>query len=323
MDYKLICGDIVEVCDNLANESIHSIITSPPYFQLRDYGYEAQIGAEETLEEYISALVHVFSKLKHKLRDDGVLWVNIGDTYSSVNKKNYKKGDLIGVPWAFAFAMRDCGWYLKSDVIWHKTNPIPSGAVNRPLASHEYIFMFTKSQNYFYDAESIKENSVEKNKDGTHKMRHKRDVWSIPVASFKGSHFAVFPTKLVEPCILSSTSRHGCCIECGKSYTRHVKKIRYATRPGKNNKIDETGYVNRDYGRHLTHTETIGWLKDCCCSSNSLDKCTVLDPFCGSGTTGVVALQNNCKFIGIDAKQEYLDLAKRRIESLHNESILD
>jgi site-specific DNA-methyltransferase (adenine-specific) len=283
---------------------------------MRDYGYKNQVGLEKTPEEFVDKLVDIFSSCKRVLRQDGTLWINIGDTYADTNGSTYKKGDLLGVPWMLANALRKDGWYLRSDIIWHKPNPIPSGSLNRPLSSHEYIFLLSKSSNYYYDAEAIKECAVEKNKDGTYKKRHKRDVWTVPVASFKGAHFAVFPTSLIAPCVQSSTSQHGCCANCGTNYMRVINRIRYATRPAKNVKIDDTGFANRDGGRHLTETQTVGWQKNCTCSTDVLDRCTILDPFCGSATTGVVSLQHNHKFIGIDGKEEYLSIAESRLASL-------
>lgn len=313
MSYKLICNNSIDGLKTIDPESVHSVITSPPYFNLRNYKFKEQIGLEKTPEEYISKLVSVFSEVRRVLRNDGTLWVNIGDTFSSSPGKDYKKGDLLGIPWLLAFAMRKDGWFLKSDIIWAKPNVLPNGSSNKPISSHEYFFLFSKSANYYYDKEATKENSVEKNKDGTFKKRLKRDVWNVPVASFKGSHFAVFPQRLIEPCILSSTSENGCCFSCGKSYIRKIEKHRYATRPGKNNKIDETGFSNRDSGRHLTETKTVGWEKSCSCETDEIKSCIVLDPFCGAGTTGIVSINLGRDFIGIDGKEEYIKISEQRI----------
>jgi len=313
LSYELICDNVIDGLGQVKSKSVHSIITSPPYYNLRDYEYGSQIGLEKTPEEYVERLVSVFSAAKNVLRDDGTVWLNVGDTYAFSKGNGYKKRDLLGVPWMLAFALRKDGWFLKSDIIWAKPNPLPGGVTDRPVSSHEYLFLLSKSEDYFYDQEAIKESAVEKNKDGTFKKRIKRDVWTVPVASFKGAHFAVFPTKLVEPCILASTSEYGCCSECGAPYIRQIHKKRYATRPGRHNKKDKTGFVNRDSGRHLTDTSTIGWKKSCSCNSDTVSSCVVMDLFCGSGTTGVVALRNRRKFIGIDGKQEYIDLANNRL----------
>lgn len=313
MSYKLICNHAAIGLKEISENIVHSVITSPPYFQMRDYGFCSQIGLEETPEQYIQNLVKVFVEVRRVLRDDGTIWVNLGDTYASKAYEGIKQGDLIGIPWMFAFAMRKDGWFLRSDVIWAKPNPLPGGAADKPVSSHEYFFLFAKSSKYYYDREATKENATEKNEDGTFKKRLKRDVWNVPIASFKGSHFAVFPQNLIEPCVLASTSEKGCCSSCGKSYNRNIEKHRYATRPGKHNKIDDTGFANRDSGRHLTETKTVGWIKACSCETFEVKPCVVLDPFCGAGTTGVVSINNGRNFIGIDGKKEYLTLAENRI----------
>ena len=313
MNHNLICDDVCKGLEQIPEQSVHSIITSPPYYQLRDYDFQDQIGLEKNPTEYIEKLVSVFSAAKRVLRNDGTVWLNIGDTYARTSGEGYKKGDLLGIPWMLAFALRKDGWFLRSDIIWAKPNPLPGGVTDRPVSSHEYLFLLGKSENYYYDQESIKENAVERNSDGSFKRRIKRDVWTVPVASFKGAHFAVFPQGLVEPCILASTSSHGCCKACGSPYERQVQKTRYSTRPGIHNKVDKKGFANRDSGRHLTDTKTIGWSKTCNCETNEVDKSVVLDVFCGSGTTGVIALRNGRKFIGIDGKQDYLNMAKNRL----------
>jgi len=312
--YRLICGDAKKSLEKIESNTVQTVITSPPYYNMRDYGFSEQIGLESSPEAYIQKLVEVFSEVKRTLRDDGTLWINIGDSYCDKSSAKLKKKDLIGIPWMLAFALRADGWYLRSDVIWSKPNPLPGGSSDKPISSHEYMFLLSKSEDYYYDAEATKETAVETNEDGSFKKRLKRDVWIVPVASFKGAHFAVFPTKLIEPCIAACSSNYGCCDKCKKPYKRLVEKNRYATRPGKKNKIDKKGFANRDSGRHLTETKTLGWEKNCSCDSTGLDKCTVMDIFCGSGTTGVVAMQNNAKFIGIDGQKEYIEIARTRLE---------
>jgi DNA modification methylase len=316
MPYKLICDEASSGLSSLKEKSVHCCITSPPYFNLRDYNFSGQIGLEENPEEYIEKLIKVFQQVKRVLRDDGTLWVNIGDTYASKEYKSIRKGNLIGIPWMLAFAMRNDGWYLRSDIIWHKENPLPSGSCGKPIASHEYFFLFAQNKDYFYDAEATKENAVEKNPDGTFKQRFKRDVWTVPVASFKGSHLAVFPTRLIEPCVLAGTSEKGCCSLCGSPYIRKIEKQRYATRPGINNKKDLTGFAHRDSGRHLTVSKTIGWEASCLCVNNSVEPCTVLDPFSGASTTGVVALTVGRNFIGIDGNKEYVNISEERLKNI-------
>jgi len=201
-------------------------VTSPPYYGLRNYGGEEdQIGLEQTPEEYVDNLVKVFREVRNCLTDDGTCWVNLGDSYynyrpgkgqaihkQSVSKTNQdlpstcarrgnkleglKEKDLIGIPWMFAFAMRADGWYLRQDIIWHKPNPMPESVRDRCTKSHEYIFLFSKSQNYYFDVDAIKESTV----DGKG-LKRKKTVWEVKTKPYKGAHFAVYPPELIEPCI--------------------------------------------------------------------------------------------------------------------------
>jgi len=214
-------GDSMEVLSSLPDNTFQSCITSPPYWGLRDYGIHGQIGAEFNVDKYIQNIVAVFSEIKRVLKDDGILWLNIGDSYTSggrtwrdADSKNagramsyrpptpegLKPKDLIGVPWKMAFALQTDGWYLRSDIIWNKPNCQPESVKDRPTRSHEYIFMLTKSERYYYDSESTKELSA----DGISK-KNRRSVWNINTEGFKGAHFAVFPTELVKTCLLAST----------------------------------------------------------------------------------------------------------------------
>ena len=256
----ILYGDCRETLKNLTNLSVQTCVTSPPYYGLRDYGgEEKQLGQENSPKEYIDNLVNVFRIIKEKLSDDGTLWVNLGDSYynyrpgkgqsypkQSVSKtkqdlpdKCNKRGnkldglkekDLIGVPWMFAFAMRDDGWYLRQDIIWHKPNPMPESVKDRCTKSHEHIFLFSKNKKYYYDNEAIKEpvkqdwGTRDRSKGKYHntgsgllphsgltksyERKNKRDVWSVTNKPYKGSHFAVFPPDLIEPCILAG-SREG------------------------------------------------------------------------------------------------------------------
>lgn len=213
-------GDALTVLQRLPDESVQSIVTSPPYWGLRDYAYEEQIGLEQSLPQYINRLQRVFSEARRVLKDDGVLWLNIGDGYTSGNrgwrapdKKNparamsvrpntpdgLKAKDLLGIPWRLAFALQDDGWYLRADVIWNKPNVTPESVKDRPTRAHEYLFMFTKSERYYYDREAIMEIS----ENG--KPRNRRTVWNINTQAFPGAHFATFPPALIEPCIISAT----------------------------------------------------------------------------------------------------------------------
>jgi len=208
---------------DFSDGSFKCCVTSPPYWGLRDYDHPGQIGAEARVEDYVSDLVAVFREVRRTLRDDGTFWLNIGDAYTSggrtwraPDKKNagramtyrpdtpegLKPKDLIGLPWKLAFALQADGWYLRSDIVWNKPNCQPESVKDRPTRSHEYVFLFSKSESYFFDADSITEQSA---LGGGKKNR--RTVWNINTEGYKGAHFAVFPQKLVELCILGGTAR--------------------------------------------------------------------------------------------------------------------
>jgi site-specific DNA-methyltransferase (adenine-specific) len=269
-------GDVREQLARIPAGSVQTCVTSPPYFGLRDYGVEGQIGVEPTPEEFTAALVDVFREVRRTLKDDGTLWVNLGDTYSRGDRgsvppqrgaaasknedKKYgftsaagrmgghptiKQKDLIGIPWMVAFALRNDGWYLRQDIVWHKPNPMPESITDRCTKAHEYLFLFAKSERYLYDAEAIKERVV----GGGDERRNKRSVWSVATTPFKGAHFATFPPALIEPCILAGS------------------------RPGD----------------------------------------VVLDPFGGAGTTALVASQHGRRSVYIELNPEYVALARARL----------
>ncbi|MGM0843316.1 MAG: DNA-methyltransferase [Bacillota bacterium] len=217
---EILIGDTANILKSFPEKTFQSCITSPPYWGLRDYGIDGQIGAEETIDAYIKNLVDVFREVHRVLKDDGTLWLNIGDSYTSGNrgwrdkdKKNparamsyrppnpegLKNKDLIGVPWKIAFALQQDGWYLRSDIIWNKPNCQPESVKDRPTRSHEYVFLLTKSEKYYYDYEAIKEPGA------NGKLKNRRTVWNINTKPFKEAHFAVFPPALVEPCILAGS----------------------------------------------------------------------------------------------------------------------
>jgi DNA modification methylase len=279
------CGDALEVLKTLPSESIHCCITSPPYYGLRDYGVEGQIGLEETPEQYVDNLVCVFREVRRVLRDDGTLWVNIGDSYAANRTYQVPEGckpkDLIGIPWMLAFALRKDGWYLRSEIIWHKPNPMPESVKDRPTRAHEQIFLLSKSEKYFYNQDSIREPMTTKpqrrftktafSDQGTTRSdrkpsmsyrydgvmpgnplgRNKRSVWTMNTSSYKGAHFAVFTPELPRTCLLAG------CPEGG----------------------------------------------------------VVLDPFSGAATTGIVAIQHGRKYVGIELKPEYIKLSNERYEN--------
>jgi site-specific DNA-methyltransferase (cytosine-N4-specific) len=211
-------GDALTALRRIPTESVQCVVTSPPYWGLRDYKIQEQIGLETTLSQFINNLRTVFGEVRRVLRPDGVFWLNIGDGYTSGNrrwrapdKKNparamsvrpdtpigLKPKDLMGIPWRLAFALQDDGWYLRADIIWNKPNAMPESVKDRPTRAHEYLFMFSKSEKYFYDRTAV----IEPN------GRNCRSIWNINTQAFSGAHFATFPTKLVEPCVLSSTKK--------------------------------------------------------------------------------------------------------------------
>lgn len=305
---KILCGDAAEMLKTLPQECVNICVTSPPYYGLRDYGESGQIGIEQTPDEYIARLVKVFDEVYRVLKKDGTLWLNIGDSYAGSGKgpmtltqggKNedvfnmqnrvyevpkswsgIKPKDLIGIPWMLAFALRERGWYLRSDIIWYKTNCLPESAKDRPTKTYEHIFLLAKSRQYYFDykaiQEPIKDVSRERYKRGRsanskyvgqqgitqvredfsdfdQHYRRKRDVWEVSTNTYKmDEHFAMFPERLIEPCILAGSAVGG----------------------------------------------------------------VVLDPFFGSGTTGAVAKRFGREYIGIDLNARYLEKAKERIDKV-------
>lgn len=239
---NIFCGDAVSVLKKMPSESVDCIVTSPPYYGQRDYGNDRQIGLEGNQEEYIKNLVSVFLECKRILKDSGTLWINLGD--------KYKNGGLLAMPWRVAIALQDCGWFLRNDIIWHKPNAMPNAVKNRLTTDHEYIFFFTKKNTgYYYDQDSIREEHVTfsdkskmkggknhfgkingtpesgKNKGNSNlhngrwdqafhpNGRNKRTVWNVPLSKFRGAHFAVFPEKLIEPCILAGCPEGGVVLD--------------------------------------------------------------------------------------------------------------
>lgn len=313
---KLLLGDAADCLKTISDESVNMCVTSPPYYGLRDYGTDRQIGIEQTPQEYIDRLVEVFDEVYRVLTKDGTLWLNIGDSYAGSGKgpmslavagngKNkalfqkdsriyevpkkwgsIKAKDLIGIPWMLAFALRERGWYLRSDIIWYKKNCLPESVKDRPTKTYEHIFLLAKSRQYYFDykaiQEPLKQVSIDRYKRGRsdkskyvgneihqninrqrddfsafdQKFRRKRDVWEVSTNTYKmDEHFAMFPEHLIEPCILAGSDIGG----------------------------------------------------------------VVLDPFFGSGTTGAVAKRLGREYIGIDLSEQYLEKAKHRIDRVQAE----
>ena len=304
--WEVLRGDCLEVLPTLEAQSVHCVVTSPPYFGLRDYGVDGQLGLEETPAAYVAKLVGVFREVRRVLRDDGTVWLNLGDSYASgevgrhdsvqanqgrdwsgTRKAKERKQarpvtglaqkQLLGIPWRVAFALQDDGWILRSDIIWAKSNPMPESVKDRPTKAHEYIFLLAKQPRYYYDADAVREDLArpelitrkrrvgptaarpvgERNDQGrivdyaNPEDRNRRSVWTVSTTPYKGAHFAVFPPKLIEPCVLAG------CPEGG----------------------------------------------------------VVLDPFAGSGTTGEVAIKHERRFVGIELNPEYIKLAEARLNS--------
>ena len=259
---KILQGNCLDKLKELPDQSINTCITSPPYWGLRDYGEDKQLGMEDTREVFVINLVEVFREVKRVLRDDGTVWLNLGDSF--LNKQ------LGCIPFKVAIALQQDNWILRQDIIWHKPNPMVESVRDRCTKAHEYIFLLSKSPKYYFDNEAIKEDAkfpdgpntpksikavdgvYSKNlqKIGANPKRNKRSVWTVTTKPFKGAHFATFPMDLIEPCVLAG------CPEGG----------------------------------------------------------TVLDPFGGSGTTGIVASNHNRKAVLIELNTEYIEIAKQRIQ---------
>ena len=305
--WQILEGDVRDSLRELDVGSIQTIVTSPPYWGLRDYNAPGQIGLEPTPEEYVTTMVEVFREIRRVLRDDGTVWLNMGDSYNANTGRGFdtnqdgdtngrkrsaasqrmpwgKPKDLVGIPWRLAFALQADGWYLRSDIIWAKPNPMPESVTDRPTKAHEYVFLLTKSARYFYDADAVRMPDVGKDVhrtvltgqpslepsnglrpphrglrtiDGRNGMgANLRSVWNIPTEPFPEAHFATFPKALVEPC------------------------IKAGSKPG-----------------------------DLIC-----------DPFAGSGTTGVVALRLGRSFIGIELSPTYAAMARKSLETDRSKS---
>lgn len=369
----------------LAAGSVHCCVTSPPYWGLRDYGVTGQLGMEPLHDChgvftgmacgacYICHMRAVFAEVWRGLRDDGTLWVNIGDSYTSGNRGyrapdkmnparamsyraktpgGLKPKDLIGIPWHLAFALHADGWYLRSEIIWHKPSPMPESVTDRPTKAHEQVFLLTKRERYFYDAEAIRETASygrsEQGNDLSSRARcaDPRDAWATPLATNKSgdpasgrnartvwsihseptseSHGATFPSELARRCILAGTSAHGCCGQCGAPWWREVESMGTGrvydrgTCPSDHRGRSGVQRSGRGSGALSVRTTPTGWRPGCRCFYGpgyaAPVPCTVLDPFVGSGTTVLVARELGRYGVGLDLSHTYLHtIARHRL----------
>jgi DNA modification methylase len=351
-------------------------------FCIHCHAWRGNLGLEPTHKLYVQHITAVFAEVHRVLRNDGTLWLNMGDSYasaSSCNRRNIigngsptgddrrqnklsgtlKEKSLCGMPWRVALALQDAGWILRSDIIWHKPNPMPESVTDRPTKAHEYVFLLAKQQKYYYDAHAIRETSTHQNgraadfqrttKDHLipgqtavqHRInrkptantgtRNRRSVWTIPTRPFPEAHFATFPPDLVEPCIKAGTSEHGVCPSCGAPWHRITKK-EFIPQPDIKNpeklQRDHTSGQNDNTfpgwagsRRGSTAVSTTAWQPSCTCQNvipNEREEsvpATILDPFAGAGTTGLVADRLNRSAILIELNPKYAKLIKQRIKS--------
>ena len=315
-------GDVRETLASLPDASVQCCVTSPPYFGLRDYGVDGQIGMEAEPGVYIDSLVAVFRDVRRAIRDDGTLWLNLGDSYANDGKwgghsggkhvkalhcspigrnKRYmglKPKDMIGIPWMVAFALRADGWYLRSDIIWSKPNPMPESVTDRPTKSHEYIFLLTKAARYYYDAEAIKEPASPNTNPRASKseLDRVRALLEGGANTSAGTGRSGGKVHAVDGMVKSNTSfENAVCLPVDTRNKRSVWHI--ATQP----------YPEAHFA---TYPEAL--IEPCILAGSRVGD-TVLDPFTGSGTTGAVAVRHQRSFIGCELNPAYLELARKRI----------
>lgn len=303
-NYTLI-GDVREKLKELPDKSIQMCVTSPPYYSLRDYGESNQLGLEDTPEEFVENMVEVFAEVHRVLRDDGTLWLNLGDSY-------LKNKQLGFIPQRVAIALQEWGWILRQDIIWAKKNCMPESVKDRFTKSHEYIFLFSKQPNYFF-------NQMLEGSAGNNGKRNKRSVWHMRTASYKEAHFAVFPPELAETCI-----KAGCpekiCAECETPYImeQERKRLKRNELPKDDIRYRPNNYngayknINGKGDAGYVSIKNLGLQKQCDCETNETKAGIVLDCFMGSGTTAMVAQDLFRKWIGIELNPEYEKLIRKR-----------
>lgn len=323
---KIIQGDCLEVLKTLPDESIDCCVTSPPYYGLRDYGHEGQIGLEETPEMFVAKMVEVFTEVKRVLKKEGTLWLNLGDSYAAnglkntgrndegtttgmggiINaglktlikvKTNLKPKDLIGIPWMVAFALRSSGWYLRQDIIWHKPNPMPESVTDRCTKSHEYIFLLSKSQKYYYDAEAIKQPIADASIFRLLQDVDNQNGYDRVPGKTNGRMKAVGRIDLDGTDGFRDTG----IVRCGDPIS------------GKANKRSVWTVTTKPFSEAHFATFPEDLIVDCIkagCPENGI----VLDPFSGAGTTALVARKLYRNYIGIELNQQYIDISEKRLQ---------
>jgi len=356
---RIIVGDVIDGLRTLPDRSVHCAVTSPPYWGLRDYGCDGQIGLESTPDAFVAKMVEVFREVRRVLRDDGSLWLNLGDSYNGSGPsggagKQYsnvgsqgtttkrvdglKTKDLCMIPWRVALALQADGWYLRSVIVWAKKSPMPESVTDRPTSSWEPIFLLTKNDRYFYDAEAVKENTEgppdirdrasnfgKQGKVGGHLSgnpiitnygRNQRNVWHLGPEPYAEAHFATFVTEIPRRAIKAGTSEKGCCSACGAPWTRIVSKTQIKReRPNELTKRSGAKGTGKPCANTVAgvETRTTGWKPGCECNAGDPAPCVVLDPFLGSGTTVAVARTLGRHGVGCELNPEYAELARVRI----------
>jgi DNA modification methylase len=369
MSVRILNSDCRDILPTLPAECVHCVVTSPPYWGLRDYGISGQLGLEPTVADYVETVRAVFAEVRRVLRKDGTLWLNMGDSYASAwvcNRRNVvgngslengkrdnrpnrlvnglKEKDLCGIPWRVAFALQADGWYLRSDIIWSKPNPMPESVTDRPTKAHEYVFLMSKSERYYYDAEAIAEESnfsdprkpfapgqIDNRGNGHDRgggiertfgvrekgRRNRRTVWEIATAPFPEAHFATFPPALVEPCILAGCPAK-CCAKCGAPWRRDTEcSYEWYREPREDRNWRSVAGITRGGGMKGNANKnviTIGFSPSCSCNADVIPG-TVIDPFGGAGTTGIVADRLGRNAILIELNTKYAAMAEGRIAS--------
>lgn len=369
MTVRIITADVFDGLAQIDADSVDCVVTSPPYWGLRDYGTTGQIGLESTLGEHLEVMVRVFGEVRRVLKPAGTVWLNYGDCYAATPSGSFGKGnngrgmqggefktnkpfstvggyfkpkDLCMMANRLAIALQDDGWWVRSEIIWHKPNPMPESVTDRPTSVHEKIWLLTKSQRYWYDAEAVREArqgnthsrgtkrtppidaAGQGHKDWVKYMtadddlqdRNLRNVWTIPTHSFSQAHFATFPPDLVEPCI-----KAGCpeivCAKCGAPHVRNIS-VTYDNPGGRTTngpRSLERRHETAGFDKRLEkRVETLGFSPSCKCAAGVVANGVVLDPFGGSGTVGMVADRLGRDAILIELNPEYAAMAERRIK---------